>query len=437
MNPKNILVKYAWGILLGYIGLVTTGLYLFHAYFFGTFAFDIVSFMGLLPLPALVAVGYLYERLVHLKRTLDDKVAERTRELRESEEKYRTLVENISAGIFRLTAGQHPRFVEANRAMMEIFGYADKEEFLAVPPTSLFRSEADAETFFASLREEETLSGRLFKMQRKDGTPLWAHVTARRIDRDGAPASIDGLVEDITRQKKAEQRMMEAFQERETALQKEQALRRAVAHRFINPLCITRGYMDYLILEEDLSPRVKQTIWKMRRAVKRIEHAVTTKLQGSEATEGAAEEQRPTSLPAPPADRGTMAKKVVLLVDADEAIVDMLSQHISSLHDAITTYKALDGEEAITRYRMLHGNDNPPDLVLVDLRFPGSGSTLDGVAVTRTILDVDPDAVIYGYTSWYNTGWGRELREAGARDVIDKTTPLPKLMYKIRGILSG
>ncbi|MBS3772802.1 MAG: hypothetical protein KGY55_01220 [Candidatus Thermoplasmatota archaeon] len=101
MKPKQLMMKYAWGILLAYLGFVTTGLYLFHQYLYGDF--ELVSFMGLLPLPALVAIGYLYERLVHLKRTLDDQVAERTRELRESEEQYRTLVENISAGIFRIT----------------------------------------------------------------------------------------------------------------------------------------------------------------------------------------------------------------------------------------------------------------------------------------------------------------------------------------------
>lgn len=220
MKLKQILVKYAWGILLGYLGLVTTGLYLFHEYFFGTFAFDIVTFMGLLPLPALVAIGYLYERLVHLKRTLDDTVEERTRELRESEEKYRTLVENVSAGIFRITAGDSPRFIEANRAMMEIFGYADKDEFLDTPPASLFYNEEDAEMFFTSLQEQGSLSGRLFEMRRKDGAHIWAHLTGRRIDENGTPVSIDGFVEDITQQKKAEQRMMEAFQEREAALQK-------------------------------------------------------------------------------------------------------------------------------------------------------------------------------------------------------------------------
>jgi len=435
MKPKQLMMKYAWGILLAYLGFVTTGLYLFHQYLYGDF--ELVSFMGLLPLPALVAIGYLYERLVHLKRTLDDQVAERTRELRESEEQYRTLVENISAGIFRITPGDEPRFIEANRAMMEIFGYADKDEFLSTPPSSLFRSEHDADTFFASLHEQGDISGRLFEMQRKDDAHLWAHMSARLVTENGTPVSIDGMVEDITRQKKAEHRMMKAFQERETALQKEQDLRKAVAHRYINPLCIARGYMDYLILEEDLSPRVKQTIWKMRRAVKRIEHSVTTMLRGGEEPD-----EQPSAAPARSsaghaAIQEDMSEKVVLLVDADEAIADMLSQHIASLHDSITTCAAFDGEEAITRYRMLLGGDSPPDLVLMDLRFPGSGSTLDGVAAARRILEIDPDASIYGYTSWCNTVWEQRLREAGVRGVIDKTTPLPKLMQKISDILTA
>ncbi len=86
---------------------------------------------------------------------------------------------------------------------------------------------------------------------------------------------------------------------------------------------------------------------------------------------------------------------------------------------------------------MLLGRDSPPDLVLMDLRFPGSGSTLDGVAAAQRILEIDPDAAIYGYTSWCNTVWEQRLREAGVRDVIDKTTPLPKLMQKISDILTA
>ena len=52
--------------------------------------------------------------------------------LRESEEKYRTLVENVPIGVYRNTIGSRGRFLQANRAMVKIFGYESIDEFMKV-----------------------------------------------------------------------------------------------------------------------------------------------------------------------------------------------------------------------------------------------------------------------------------------------------------------
>ncbi len=50
-----------------------------------------------------------------------------------SEEKFRTLANNLNVGIFRRTIGPNPKFIEANPALVKLLGYASKEELLAHP----------------------------------------------------------------------------------------------------------------------------------------------------------------------------------------------------------------------------------------------------------------------------------------------------------------
>src|SRR5690606_24895968 len=50
--------------------------------------------------------------------------------LRESEERYRSLFDNMMDGIYRST--HDGRFVEVNPAMVRMFGYASREEMLQV-----------------------------------------------------------------------------------------------------------------------------------------------------------------------------------------------------------------------------------------------------------------------------------------------------------------
>lgn len=70
----SLMLKYAWGILLGYIGFATTGLSILHWSLYG--GFDIISLMGFLPLPALVVTGYLYEKNRRLREKLNKKIEE-------------------------------------------------------------------------------------------------------------------------------------------------------------------------------------------------------------------------------------------------------------------------------------------------------------------------------------------------------------------------
>jgi PAS domain S-box-containing protein/putative nucleotidyltransferase with HDIG domain len=126
------------------------------------------------------------------------------RNLLESEEKYRRIVELAEEGILSIDEGQRISF--ANRAMAEILGYAQDE--LVGRPVGDFIFEEDQTEL--EHRIEERRRGEIGryerKFRRKDGTTVWTLVSATPIlDADGRFQGSFGMFTDITERKRAEE----------------------------------------------------------------------------------------------------------------------------------------------------------------------------------------------------------------------------------------
>jgi len=129
--------------------------------------------------------------------------------LKQSEERYRALFDS-SLELVYLHDFQG-RFLDANRATLELFGYS-KEEI-----TSLnFASLLDPEDI---IRAVEALKGvnkpgahremHEFKLRRKDGSYVYIETQASLIRRDGKPYAIQGIARNIDERKMFEQRLSE------------------------------------------------------------------------------------------------------------------------------------------------------------------------------------------------------------------------------------
>jgi PAS domain S-box-containing protein len=131
--------------------------------------------------------------------------------LRESEETYRNLFQNAQVGLFR-TRISDGKILEANQQIAKMFGYPSREEFIAEYATS--NNYVDAGTRDRMLREirkngeVQDFGARFY---RKDRKIFWASYSARIFPEKGW---IEGVVEDISERKKAE----EALKERERQL---------------------------------------------------------------------------------------------------------------------------------------------------------------------------------------------------------------------------
>jgi diguanylate cyclase (GGDEF)-like protein/PAS domain S-box-containing protein len=132
------------------------------------------------------------------------KLAEKA--LQESEEKYRTLTENINVGVYRNTSGPKGRFIEANPAIVEMFGYKSKEDFFKLSVADLYQKPEERKKFNAKMLADGFVRNEELLLKRKDGTPIICSVSAVSIkDEAGKAKYYDGIIENITDRKYAEE----------------------------------------------------------------------------------------------------------------------------------------------------------------------------------------------------------------------------------------
>jgi len=130
--------------------------------------------------------------------------------LKESELKYRTLVEQSLQGII-IANGFPPRIVFANPYIANMFGYTT-DELQSLTPKELMSLIPPMEGEFFFKRYKDRLEGKPaplryeFQGIRKDGAIIWVEVMASLIDYMGKPA-IQGTVLDITERKKAKEEL--------------------------------------------------------------------------------------------------------------------------------------------------------------------------------------------------------------------------------------
>jgi PAS domain S-box-containing protein len=122
--------------------------------------------------------------------------------LRESEEKYRTHVENMNVGIYRSTGDPRGRFVWGNSSLVEILGYPSFETLRQIAVTDIFTEPDGRKNLLEDLKRFGFVQNREISMKRADGARICVSVTAlAKFDPDGKIEFINGIVEDVTRKK--------------------------------------------------------------------------------------------------------------------------------------------------------------------------------------------------------------------------------------------
>lgn len=153
----------------------------------------------------------LEEVLRQSNEELESRVQERaaaleaaTQQLRESEEKYRTLTNQLPVGVYRISADY--TFHYANMAMAHMLGATAPEDLMGDTVNNYWlRPELAHEQVRRTLPPPNVARQDEFRLRRRDGRLIWVRNTWHAIyDEDGALLSIDGSLEDITVRKLAQ-----------------------------------------------------------------------------------------------------------------------------------------------------------------------------------------------------------------------------------------
>ena len=128
-----------------------------------------------------------------------------------SERKYRDIFERAFEGIFQATV--EGKFIGVNPALARMHGFSSPEEMLdnVGAARQLYVNPEDYPRFRGALEKQGAMERYETPMYRKDGSTIWASVSAHSVkDAAGALLYYEGMVEEITDRKRAEELLRES-----------------------------------------------------------------------------------------------------------------------------------------------------------------------------------------------------------------------------------
>lgn len=169
--------------------------------------------------------------------------------LKESEERFRGLYENATLGIYRTTpAGE---VLMANPALIKLLGYSSFDEVKSIDAQSILYDKPETRDYFQKvISEKEEVYGFETTAKKKDGTKFFIRESARAIkDSDGNTQYFEGIVEDISSQKEAEQKLIEAKEAAEKSDLLKSEFLAQMSHEIRTPINVIQSFAG-LIREE-------------------------------------------------------------------------------------------------------------------------------------------------------------------------------------------
>lgn len=164
--------------------------------------------------------------------------------LKVAEERYRSLFMNSGVGIFLTDFGTGV-VLEANDCFARLFGFKDRDDLIAVPPSvySFYDEPGVYEEISGILKSEGRFDSYESRFRRVDGSAVWLQLSARLVPDKGW---VEGVLVDITDRKKSEERVNSLLLEKDISLKE-------THHRIKNNMNVISGLL-YLQAGEQKEP---------------------------------------------------------------------------------------------------------------------------------------------------------------------------------------
>lgn len=145
---------------------------------------------------------YVYMRDITERKRMENQV-------RLSEEKYRHLFENIRHGIY--TSSKEGKFIDCNQALVRMFGYENKNQFLALDiSTHLYKNPGDRKAFQERIEKAGYVKDYEVTFKSRDGEDVEILLTSQTMRNErGEVIGYQGIMMDVTERKKMERNLRE------------------------------------------------------------------------------------------------------------------------------------------------------------------------------------------------------------------------------------
>lgn len=127
--------------------------------------------------------------------------------LKESEERYKSLFENATIGLYRTTPDG--KVLIANQALIQMLGYCSLEELQNINLNSdnIFLNKTERLQYRQQIELKGSINGYESIWRKKDGTIIYVRESAKAYKNKGETLYYEGTVEEITQKKIAEERL--------------------------------------------------------------------------------------------------------------------------------------------------------------------------------------------------------------------------------------
>ncbi|MDP2208194.1 MAG: PAS domain S-box protein [Bacteroidota bacterium] len=176
--------------------------------------------------------------VVEIKRNITEELkANKTAE--QAEAKFKSIFENSIEGIYQ-SLGEG-RIITANKALLDMLGYSNMEEFSDIPASQFYVNPDDRKAFQSLMDRDGKVSDYEIRLKRKDGTEITVLENSRAVtDLEGNILYYEGMIQDITNRKAAENAI------RSLNLQKDKFLS-IVSHDLRAPFNSILGFTEMLL----------------------------------------------------------------------------------------------------------------------------------------------------------------------------------------------
>lgn len=140
--------------------------------------------------------------ITEIKRDITNELKQKT-DLLKAEAKYKSIFDNAIEGIYQTSIDG--KIITANKALLDMLGYDNMEEFLNLDATSFYVNPDDRKAFKTIMDKDGKVIDYELRLRRKDGKEITVVENARAVkDYEGNILYYEGMIQDITKRKEDE-----------------------------------------------------------------------------------------------------------------------------------------------------------------------------------------------------------------------------------------